>query len=1042
MESSPDTSINVDTFAELNCLSNFSFLKGASHPEELVQQAVALGYSALAITDECSVAGIVKAWQEARKHQHFKLIIGSEFNYHNERFIVIAQHREAYAELCHLITHCRRQAPKAEYHFTPDDLMHFCTSALLLWAPAISASSPHTDAWYPKLINAFQSRLWLQLVLTLEESDIQRRAHIQSLALRWNLPIIASSRALMHCAKRKMLHDCLSAIYHNQSVHSIRGRLPPNAENHLRRIQRLKKVYTSQELANTVQLAQQCNFTLNEISYQYPEEVVPSGRSANEYLRELTYQGACHRYRCPPEQLPEKVRLLLDKELNIIAELAYEYYFLTLYDIVSFARGQGILCQGRGSAANSAVCYCLGITAVDPMRASLLFERFVSKRRNEPPDIDVDFENGRREEVIQYIYRKYGRDRCAIAATVITYRPKSAIRDLGKALGVELTQLESVISNYGWRYRSKNWIDEVITPEVSTDNHLLQCFKMLLIQILGFPRHLSQHVGGFVITQQPLSSLVPIENARMPDRTLIQWDKNDLEALGLMKVDILALGMLSAMQKTLFYISQRKGKAFEITDIPDTDDPAVYAMLQKADSVGLFQVESRAQMNMLPRLKPDKYYDLVVQVAIVRPGPIHGDMVHPYLKRKNGIEPPDVPLPELEPVLGRTFGVPIFQEQVIAMAMVAAQFSADEAEELRRSMASWKQQGHMNQLRQKMSQNLMLKGVSTEYVERICRQIEGFGEYGFPESHAASFALIAYASAWLKHYYPAEFCCGLLNSQPMGFYQPWQLLQDIQKHSVNILPIDINASTWDHHVIYTPTDELPQIRLGFRLIKGLQEKCIEALCKDRPQEGFPSYEAIMAIPDVSRDTLEKLASANAFSSFGDHRYQQRWQASSYHYYNNLYMGHSANNVVLRAPNRIEEIQLSYTSTQIVLNDHPIAYLRDQGFLQDCISAEELMLNQYTGEIYVAGLVINRQRPKTSAGVTFVTLEDETGSINLVIWLQTAIRQMETLVKARFLKVYGRIDKDPSSQVTHLIAYRLFDISHIIEKISPQSRDFH
>ncbi|MBK8972174.1 MAG: error-prone DNA polymerase [Hahellaceae bacterium] len=1032
----------MDTFAELNCLSNFSFLKGASHPEELVQQAVALGYTALAITDECSVAGVVKAWQEARKYPHFQLIIGSEFHYRKERFVVIAPHREAYSELCQLITHCRRQASKGDYVFTPDDLIHLCPSAFLLWAPSILSPSTETD-WHTNLITAFQSRLWLQLVLTLEESDISQRTHIGNLSLQWSIPIIASSRALMHCATRKMLQDCLSAIYNNQSVHSIKARLAPNAENHLRRISRLKKIYSASEIANTVQLAQRCTFTLNEIAYQYPKEVVPAGRSASEYLRELSYQGACERYRCrASEELPEKIRALLEKELSIIAELAYESYFLTLYDIVSFARSQNILCQGRGSAANSAVCYCLGITAVDPMRASLLFERFISKRRNEPPDIDVDFENDRREEVIQYIYEKYGRDRCAIAATVITYRPKSAIRDLGKALGVELTQLENVIANYGWRYRSKNWIDDVITPAISKDSHVLQCFKKLLPQLLGFPRHLSQHVGGFVITEQMLTSLVPIENARMPNRTLIQWDKKDLEALGLMKVDLLALGMLSALQKTLSYISQRKGETFEINDIPDTDDPAVYAMLQKADSVGLFQVESRAQMNMLPRLKPEKYYDLVVQVAIVRPGPIHGDMVHPYLKRKNGIEPADVPLPELEPVLGRTYGVPIFQEQVIAMAMVAAQFSADEAEELRRSMASWKQQGHMNQLRQKMSQNLMLKGVSTEYVERICRQIEGFGEYGFPESHAASFALIAYASAWLKHYYPAEFCCGLLNSQPMGFYQPWQLLQDIQNHAVEILPIDINASAWDHRVIYGSNDNRPKIRLGFRLVKGLKESTINTLFAHRPTEGFPSYEAVMSTPNVCRDTLEKLASANAFTSFGEHRYQQRWRASSCYFYNHLYVGNTPNNTTLRAPDRIEEIQLSYASTQIVLNDHPVAYLRDHGLLQGCVSADELTQLAHDSEIYVAGLVINRQRPKTSAGVTFVTLEDETGSINLVIWLQTAIRQMETLVKARFLKVYGRIDKDPASQITHIIAYRLFDISHIIDKLAPQSRDFH
>ncbi len=869
----------------------------------------------------------------------------------------------------------------------------------------------------------------------------------EALSQAHGIPIVASSRVLMHTPKRKMLLDCLTAIRHSRSVRDSKSLLRPNAENHLRPIARLLSLYGQTYVANSLDILNRCTFELSQIAYRYPRETVPPGLSASLYLRELTYSGACKRYKCQSvEDLPAKVTQLLEKELRIIGELHYEYYFLTIFDIVAHARAQGILCQGRGSAANSAVCYCLGITAVDPMRSSLLFERFISKRRNEPPDIDVDFENARREEVIQYIYQKYGRDRCALAATVITYRPRSALRDLGKALGVDLAQLENVIANYGWRYRGPDWIDEVIDEKVSRDSHLLSCFKQLLKQLLGFPRHLSQHVGGFIITEGKLTEQVPIENAAMPDRTVIQWDKQDLEALGLMKVDILALGMLSAIQKTLGQISVRLERPFDLTDIPAEEDPAVYAMLQKADSVGLFQVESRAQMNMLPRLKPATYYDLVVQVAIVRPGPIHGDMVHPYLKRKSGKEAPDLPLPELEPILGRTFGVPIFQEQVIAMAMVAAGFNADEAEELRRSMASWKQEGHMGRLRQKMTLNLLERGVTPQYIERLCRQIEGFGEYGFPESHAASFALIVYVSAWLKHYYPAEFCCGLLNSQPMGFYQPWQLIQDVQRHGVTVLPVDINHSQWQHTVelhARTP-DGKGALRLGFQSIKGMNSEVANRIVQNRPASGFRDIAEVSLLPGMHRDNLERLASANAFACFGGNRYQQRWQAAGHQFYQHLYESQPLciAEPGLHRPTRFAEMMESYEATRIVLDDHPLALLREGGKLEDCVTAESLMELPHDQEVFVAGLVINRQRPKTSAGVTFVTLEDETGSANLVVWLQTALRQMETLVKSRVLKAYGRIDKDEEGKVVHVIVHRLFDLTALMQRLHSPSRDFH
>ncbi len=1027
-------------FAELHCISNYSFLRGASHPEELVQQAILEGYKGLAITDECSVAGVIKAWKAMQefKDRNFKLVIGSEFYFQDECFVVLCQNRQGYGELCRLITSCRRRAEKGDYHFSPEDL-HSLYHCLLLWRPYQQEGSkpPH---YLNRLLQHFSQRFWLLLEQHLVGQDLTRRSNIEALARQLQLPVVASSYAQMHHPERKVLHDVLAAIRLNTPVHQIKSRLLPNAEHHLRQLSKLAAIYKPQYLAESLHILQQCEFELGELCYQYPEESVPKGYTAKTYLRETTYQGAHKRY---PDGIPESVVKLIEKELLIIDELDYEYYFLTIYDIVRYARSQEILCQGRGSAANSVVCYCLGITEVDPTKASLLFERFISKRRNEPPDIDVDFENARREEVIQYIYNRYGRDRCAIAATVITYRSKSAMRDLGKALGVDLMQMENVIANYGWRYRGKNWVDEVITPHISQDNHILTCMRTLLPQLQGFPRHLSQHVGGFIISQGPLIDLVPIENASMADRTVIQWDKDDLESLKLMKVDILALGMLTAIRKSLDYISGYKGQPLTMADIPKHDDPLVYGMLQKADTIGLFQVESRAQMNMLPRLKPKEYYDLVVQVAIVRPGPIHGDMVHPYLKRKNHQEEPDVPLPELKPILERTFGVPIFQEQVIAIAMVGADFNADEAEDLRRSMASWKKQGHMNRLRRKLTERLLAKGVTQEYADRLCRQIEGFGEYGFPESHAASFALLAYISGWLKYYHPAAFLCGLLNSQPMGFYRPWQLVQDAQRHGVAVLPVDINCSTWDHYLQTHPdASQEGSVRMGFRSVKGLSQEAAETIVCLRPTHGFRTMNEVMNLPAVGRDDLEALASANAFQGLGKHRYQQRWEASAFHFYHQLFMDLEPPSNELTAPGRLDNIIEDYSSTAVILSDHPMAYLREQSALEDCSSAESLYGFDAGKEVFVAGVVTNRQRPGTSAGVTFVTLEDETGSINVVIWLQTALRQMETLVKARLLKIYGKIDKDAGGEVVHVIAYKLFDLSEQLVRLESKSRDFH
>ena len=1064
-------------FAELHCYSNFTFLKAASHPEELVRAAFQQNYQALAITDECSLAGVVRAWREIQtlqdsqdlrllnqeKQNPLKLIIGASFHFNDHVFVLLAPTLAAYKELSVFISHCRRRAEKGEYVFHPNDIQQHIKHCFLLIK---SGEHAHELADFLKTLlsgtlnNAANTEqnppalnCHILLELDLSPQDNLALKNAQQLATQFSLPIIASGGPRMHSRQQKPLLDVLSAIHFNKSIQELSLILPavllPNSERFLRPIKALHSLYPPNSIKNAIALAQQCQFTLDEIVYQYPQDTVPTQHNPQFYLRQQTWQGAHRRY---PQGIPTKVKRDINKELKLIGEVEYEYYFLTVYDITQFAKSKNILHQGRGSAANSAVCYCLGITEVNPNNINLLFERFISKRRNEPPDIDVDFDNSRREEVIQYLYEKYGRKRCAIAATVITYRPKSAVRDVGKALGLDLTQLETVINKYGWRYLGDNWIDQIIGEELCQNHNIIHHYKNIITQILGFPRHLSQHVGGFILSQDPLNELVPIENAAMKDRTVIQWDKNDLETMRLMKVDVLALGMLAAVQKCLDDLSTLSNAPFKLQDIPQWDDPKVYKMLQNAQSVGLFQVESRAQMNMLPRLHPTTFYDLVVQVAIVRPGPIHGDMVHPYLKRKHGLEKVDVPLKSMEPILARTFGVPIFQEQVIALAMMAADFSGDEAEQLRRSMASWKKRGHMHFLQKKLHDNLLSQGVEEEYISRLNRQIEGFGEYGFPESHAASFALIVYYSAWLKYYHPAIFCCALLNSQPMGFYQPWQLIQDAKKHGVKFLECNVNDSQWDHKVLglieknASLSNSPNTVQLGFCLVKGLKKDNVQALINNRPSQGFQSINQVLNASPLNKHDIQVLSAAHCFKCFNENRYENRWQSQAKGYYAGLFCEQeltvSSNESLQTQPSRIDNIIEDYNATGVLLNDHPMDYLRDHPILQDCIKAQDLIHMEHKHEGFIAGLVISRQRPKTSAGVTFVTLEDESGSINLVVWLDQATRQLKELTQSRLLKVYGCVDKDPSSKVVHFIAYRLFDISEELNEWKNPSRDFH
>ena len=1039
------SNINHNTeFSELHCYSNFSFLKSASHPEEMVEQAHNLRYQSLAITDECSLAGVVRAWRKVTQLKStIKLLIGSSFHHDEGTFILLAKDITGYKNLSRFISYCRSSAEKGSYNFNPSWLPEYSDHCIVLYKPNLNTSDLNSsdlnnldsNISLIKKLKSLNITCYLLNQLDLLNSDLQKNQYINQLSKHLNIHIVASNSALMHEKNKKPLLDTLTAIRLNKTLNEVSNQLHLNSERYLRPISKLKNIHPLIQIKNSQDIANQCLFNLSEIQYQYPNDGIPHPHSAKFYLRQQTWIGANKRY---PKGIPKKVKLLIEKELILISELEYEYYFLTVFDITEFAKTQNILHQGRGSAANSVVCYCLFITEVDPTKVNLLFERFISRRRNEPPDIDVDFDNSRREEVIQHLYKKYTRERCAIAATVITYRPKSALRDIGKALGLDLIQLDNVINNFGWRYKGKDWINDIVNQQTSSNHHTLHLFKLLLEQILGFPRHLSQHVGGFILSKAPLNEIVPIENAAMKDRTVIQWDKDDLEFMRLMKVDLLSLGMLSALQKCLDHLSNKQGKPFLLHHIPKEDDPNVYGMLQNADSVGLFQVESRAQMNMLPRLKPNTFYDLVVQVAIVRPGPIHGDMVHPYLKRKHGLEPVQVPLKSMESILSRTYGVPIFQEQVIAIAMMAANFTADEAEELRRSMASWKKQGHMHFFQEKLHSNLKRQGVDTEYIEKLKRQIEGFGEYGFPESHAASFALIAYYSAWMKYYHPAIFCCALLNSQPMGFYPPWQLIQDAQNHGVTVLQTNVNDSVWEHQT----TNENNCIQLGFCIIKGFKKEVALKLKNCRPTKGYQSIEQVLSLNNLDKSDVDKLASSHCFRVFNHNRFSNLWTSKGADFYSGIFENELPPSNFFIDSNRIDNIIEDYQSTGVILNDHPMAYLRDKKILQNCHNSKQLDSLGHRSETYVAGIITNRQRPKTSAGVTFVTLEDETGSINLVVWLKTATRQLKELSQAKILKVYGQVDKDQTGGVIHFIAYRMFDISNEIPELQSRSRDYH
>ncbi|MFN2333970.1 MAG: error-prone DNA polymerase [Wenzhouxiangellaceae bacterium] len=1105
-------------YAELHALSNFSFRRAASQPAELVRRASALGYHAVAITDECSMAGIVRAWEEARE-------CGIRLH-----VVLLAPDQQAYTQICRLITCARRRAPKGRYQLERGDLEHNLDRVLVIWKPD-PQPSPADAEW---LKARFHGRLWIGATRLLQPGEKQQIEQFARLARQFGLPCLACGDVRMHRRSRRALMDVLTALQLERPLSECGLHLPANGERHMRARATLAGLYPPEWLEQTLAVAARCAFDPGTLDYRYPAELVPAPYTPSRWLRQLALQGLHKRF---PDGAPESVHKLVARELGLIEEMGVEAFFLTVHDIVRFARSRGILCQGRGSAANSAVCYCLGITEVDPARQQLLFERFISKERDEPPDIDVDFEHERREEVLQYIYEKYGRERAALAATVICYRPKSALKDVGRALGLDHQRLNRLTASLAWWDQPDAWPERLRQCGFDPDNASVCQLMALTGELIGSPRHLSQHVGGMVIADQPLHHLVPIENAAMNDRTIIQWDKDDLETLGLLKVDCLALGMLTALRKGMAAVDDyhngrepaqpqdpgafdglaairetvsavqnqslesatfsnaatampggartpdsglrtqpgiQADSALTLSSIP-REDPATYAMLCRGDAVGVFQVESRAQMAMLPRLRPRCFQDLVVEVAIVRPGPIQGDMVHPYLERRQHPEKVDYPSEALKSVLERTLGVPIFQEQVMQIAIVAAGFTPGEADQLRRAMAAWKRRGGLETFRDKLIDGMRARGYSPEFAERIYSQIRGFGDYGFPESHAASFALLTYFSAWMKCHHPAAFTCGLLNSQPMGFYAPAQLIGDIRRHGVKVLPVDVRFSHWDCRLEAAPgspagqprtpalhdgdstdrryeqsaetTDKdmarprpLPAIRLGLRMLKGLRRDSAGRLVAARRLQAFRDIQDLVERARLDAGAVKALTEAGALKALAGHRRRARWQSMATRFQGDLLSDTRIDEQQpqLSLPSRRDDLLADYASTGLSLEQHPIGLLRSR-LGRQVLNARALQTSRDGLAVQAAGIVTHRQRPGTASGVIFLSLEDETGIINVIVWPKLAERFRAEVLQGRLLKVSGKLQNANGSQ--HLIARHIESIDAWLAELDAGSRDF-
>ena len=1021
-------------YVELHCLSDFTFQRGAASAGELFARAQRCGYQALAITDECSMSGIVRAY-EASKKTGVPLIVGSELQLvDGPKLVLLAETLAGYQALCALITHGRRAAVKGKYHLTRNDLADGVPGTLALWIPDATLD-PEPGEW---VRTTFTDRAWLAVELHRDRNDSVHLQALLKLAERVGLPPVAAGDVHMDLRRRRALQDTMTAIRHRLTIAEAGAYLFRNGERHLRTRPSLATVYPTKLLQETLRIANRCQFNLDQLHYRYPAEIVPDGHTPASWLRLLTEQGIAWRW---PAGISAAVRTQIEHELTLIRELDYEPYFLTVHDIVRYARSQHILCQGRGSAANSAVCFAIGITEVDPMRMNMLMERFISKERNEPPDIDIDFEHERREEVIQYIYERYGRERAALAATVISYRGKSAVRDVAKALGLPSDQVDQLSECFGWWNGEAPMEERLVEAGFDPDAKIMKRVLALTGELLGHPRHLSQHVGGFVISDAPLSSLVPIENASMPDRTILQWDKDDLDSMGLLKIDCLALGMLTCIRKTLDLLRAHRGVDLTPASIP-AEDTATYDMIGRADTIGVFQIESRAQMSMLPRMQPRCFYDLVIEVAIIRPGPIQGKMVHPFLRRRQGKEVATYPNDAIREVFERTLGVPLFQEQVMRVAMVAAGYNAGEADQLRRSMAAWKRHGNMDHHHDKIIRGMLANGYTPSFAEETFQQILGFSGYGFPESHAASFALLTYASCWLKCHEPAAFTCALLNAQPMGFYSTSQLTQDVTRHGIEVRPVDVTVSTWDNTLEDQQGRSLqPAIRLGLREIRGLSEDVAHRIEAARQEASFSDVEALCHLAKLDRRDRRLLAEAGALATLVGHRNDARWSIAGVESQRPLLSSSPIEDaLMLDAPSQGEEMLADYASLGLTLGAHPMSLLRSRLVGKRCLDSKQLMQRKDGVRVRAAGVVSLRQRPETAHGTTFLTLEDERGNIQVIVWPDLGIRQRKELLQSRLLLVEGRWQK--AEGVGNLIATRLHDLSELLGSLDVRSRDFH
>ena len=1035
-------------YAELQCVTNFSFLRGASHPHELVEEAHRLGHRAIGIADHNSFAGIVRTHIAAKKIG-LKLLVGCRINtLEGMSFICYPHDRAAYGRLSKLLSKGKLAAPKGACYLGFDEVLPALAGCCVIGLVGRSNFEP---AFLAKLKAAVPDNLWIAAHYLYRGDDRRRMQQLAELSREMGIPLIATNDVHYHIPERRPLQDVVTCIREKCTIEKAGYLLAANSERHLKPPEEMARLFEKypQALAGIAIIIERCSFSLDELSYNYPNEPVPNGKTPQQQLENLTWEGAKFYY---PDGLPDRVRVLLLKEFALIKKLKYAPYFLTVYDIVAFARREEILCQGRGSAANSAVCYCLGITAVDPATSSLLFERFLSESRKEPPDIDVDFEHERREEVIQYIYRRYGRHRAGIAATVISYRPRSAVREVGKVMGLSEDVTSSLASSVWGSWGADMPESQVKEAGLDIDDPHLRRTIILTRQLLGFPRHLSQHVGGFVLTEDPLEEMMPIGNAAMEERTFIEWDKDDIDALKILKIDVLALGMLTCIRKCFDFIDVHYGKKYTLASMPK-EDPETYQMLQRADAIGVFQVESRAQLNMLPRLKPSRFYDLVIEVAIVRPGPIQGDMVHPYLRRRDGIDKVEYPSPspehghpdELKRILGRTLGVPLFQEQAMQIAIDAAKFSPDEANDLRRAMATFRRMGTIHKLEKKMVSRMIARGYEPEFAQRCFNQIKGFGEYGFPESHAASFALLVYASSWIKCHYPDVFCAGLLNSQPMGFYAPAQIVRDAREHNIEVRPVDVNFSDWDNK-LEVVEGKFHAVRLGFRQVDGLRREVMEAFMEVRNEYKVPltSIEQIRHKTSLSIAVLERLAAADCFRSLDVDRRQALWKVRGLVSDAQLPLFEVSNTDALGQDHKVElpkmplseHVVADYQTHRLSLKAHPMSFLREDYSSRRIISARDLLKTRNGQYVQIAGVVLVRQKPGTAKGVVFMTLEDEGGVANIIVWSKMMQRYRKVVMRARLVLVKGIVQRQGA--IIHVIARNLVDLSDDLARLSDEN----